>query len=65
MKLVKTISKIFVKHFLQIDNITFGNLVSSNIKKIPIQKEIHIKSYVKSEKNRSQVVNQKFENVEK
>ena len=65
MKLVKTISKIFVKDFLQIDNITFGNLVSSNIKKIPIQKEIHIKSCVKSEKNRSQVVNQKLDNVEK
>ena len=42
----------------EIDNIAFGNLVSSNIKKIPIKKEIHIKSYVKSEKNRSQVVNQ-------
>ena len=64
MKLVDYL-KNFVKDFWQIDNITFGNLVSSNIKKIPIQKEIHIKSYVKSEKNRSQVVNQKFENVEK
>ena len=26
---------------------------------------MHIKSYVKSEKNRSQVVNQKLDNVEK
>ena len=49
----------------EIDNIAFGNLVSSNIKKIPIKKEIHIKSYVKREKNRSQVVNQKLDNVEK
>ena len=32
----------FIKDFLQIDNITFGNLVSGNIKKLPIQKEIHI-----------------------
>ena len=55
----------FVKDFLQVDNITFENLVSNNTKKLPIQKKIHIKSYVKSEKNRIQVVNKKLENVEK
>ena len=55
----------FVKYFLQVGNITFENLVSNNTKKLPIQQKMHIKSYVKSEKNRIQVVNKKLENVEK
>ena len=29
----------FVKDFLQVDNITFQNLVSNNTKKLPIQKK--------------------------
>ena len=60
-EIVKNYHENFVKDFLQVGNITFENLVSNNTKKkLPIQKEIHIKSYVKSEKNRIQVVNKKL-----
>ena len=38
---------------------------SNTVEKIPVVKEVQVKSSVKSEKNRSQVVNQNLENVEK
>ena len=38
---------------------------SKTVEKIPVVKEVQVKSYVKSEKNRSQVVTQKLDNIEK
>ena len=50
----------FVNDFLQADNIKFEKQ-----KNYQFKEKIHIKSNVKSEKNRIQVVNKKLENVEK
>ena len=60
----KNYIKNFVNDFLQIDSATFTNLVNSKTI-LPREKNIYIKSYVKSEKNRSQTVKQELQGVEK
>ena len=54
----------FVNDFLQINSTTFTNLVDTKTI-LPTEKKIHTKSYVKSEKNRSQTVKQELQDVEK
>ena len=54
----------FVNDFLQINSTTFANLTDSKTI-LPREKKIHIKSYAKSEKNRSQTVKQELQDVEK
>ena len=39
--------------------------VSNEVEKIPVTKEVNVKSHVKGKKNRSQIVNQKLDNAEK
>ena len=63
-KIGKKYIKNFVNDFLQIDSTTFTNLVSSKTI-LPREKKIHIKSYVKSKKNRSQTLKQELQGVEK
>ena len=60
----KNYIKNFVNDFLQIDSATYTNLVNSKTI-LPREKNIYIKSYVKSEKNRSQTVKQELQGVEK
>ena len=55
----------FITDFLHIDISTIQTFFSNTVEKIPVVKEVQVKSYVKSEKNRSQVVTQKLDNIEK
>ena len=54
-----------LKIFINIDNITTEQFFPNKIERIPIVKEIQVNSFIKSEKNRIQVVNQKLSNTEK
>ena len=58
-------SENFITDFLYIDISTMQTFFSNTVEKITVVKGVWVKSYVKSEKNRSQVVNQNLNNVEK
>ena len=56
----------FIKDFLCISSETLQtNYQVSEIVRVPIEKTFNVKSYHKSNKNRSQVVYKKFDNCEK
>ena len=56
----------FIKDFLCISNETIEkNYEIENIVRVPVEKTFNVKSYHKSDKNRTQVVYKKFENCEK
>ena len=56
----------FIKDFLCISNETIEkNYEIENIVCVPVEKTFNVKSYHKSDKNRTQVVYKKFENCEK
>ena len=55
----------FIIDFLHIDISTMQTFFSNTVEKLPVVKEVQVKSYVKSEKIRSQVVKQNLDNVEK
>ena len=56
----------FIKDFLCISSETLQtNFQVSEVVRVPIEKTFNVKSYHKSNKNRSQVVYKKFDNCEK
>ena len=56
----------FIKDFLCILSETIQtNFQVSEVVRVPIEKTFNVKSYHKSDKNRSQVVYKKFDNCEK
>ena len=56
----------FIKDFLCISSETLQtNYQVSEIVRVPIEKTFNVKSYHKSNKNRSQVAHKKFDNCEK
>ena len=56
----------FIKDFLCISNQTLQkNFEVSEVVWVPVDKTFNVKSYLKSDKNRSLVVNKKFDNFEK
>ena len=56
----------FIKDFLCISNQTLEKIFQvSEVVRIPVEKTFNVKSYHKSDKNRSQVVYKKFDNCEK
>ena len=56
----------FIKDFLGTSNQTLEkNFQVSEVVRVPIEKTFNVKSYHKSNKNRSQVVYRKFDNCEK
>ena len=56
----------FIKDFLCISNQTLEkNFQVSEVVRVPADKTFNVKSYHKSDKNRSQVVYKKFDNCEK
>ena len=56
----------FIKNFLCISNQTLEkNVQVSEVVWVPVDKTFNVKSYHKSDKNRSQVVYKKFDNCEK
>ena len=56
----------FIKDFLCISNQTLEkNFQVSEVVRVPVEKTFNVKSYHKSDKNRSQVVYKKFDNCEK
>ena len=52
----------FIKDFLSISNETLQTNFQVDIVRVPIEKTCNVKSYHKSNKNRSQVVYKKFDN---
>ena len=66
IKGVDTVDKNFIKDFLCISNQTLEKIFQvSEVVRIPVEKTFNVKSYHKSDKNRSQVVYKKFDNCEK
>ena len=64
--IVKDYIENFIKDFLCISNQTLEkNFQVSEVVRVPVEKTFHVKSYHKSDKNRSQVVHKKFDNCEK
>ena len=55
----------FIKNFLNFSDRTLNSNYKGITKRIPIQKTFQVKSYVKSLKNRTQIINQTFVNCEK
>ena len=66
IKGVDTVDANFIKDFLCISNQTLEkNFQVSEVVRVPVEKTFNVKSYHKSDKNRSQVVYKKFDNCEK
>ena len=66
IKGVDTVDKNFIKDFLCISDQTLEkNFQVSEVVRVPVEKTFNVKSYHKSDKNRSQVVYKKFDNCEK
>ena len=55
----------FIKDFINLSDRTIESTYKLNIIRKPIQKKFLVKSYIKSSKNRSQVINQKVDGCEK
>ena len=55
----------FIKDFLCISNQTLEKNFQVRLAQVPVEKAFNVKSYHKSDKNRSQVVYKKFDNCEK
>ena len=55
----------FIKDLLNLSNRTMKSNYKVIIKRIPVEKTFQVKSYVKSIKNRTQVINQTFVHCEK
>ena len=55
----------FIKDFLNLSDQTIESNYKVIIKRIPVEKTSQVKSYVKSIKNRTQVINQRFVDCEK
>ena len=56
----------FIKDFLCISNQTLEkNFQVSEVAQVPVEKAFNVKSYHKSDKNRSQIVYKKFDNCGK
>ena len=55
----------FIKDFINLSDRTIESTYKLNIIRKPIQKKFLVKSYIKSSKNRSQVINQKVDGSEK
>ena len=55
----------FIKDLLNLSNRTMKSNYKVIIKRIPVEKTFQVKSYVKSIKNRTQVINQTFVDCEK
>ena len=55
----------FNKNFLNLNDRTLNSNYKGITKRIPIQKTFQVKSYVKSVKNRTQIINQALVNCEK
>ena len=56
----------FVRDFLRISNKTLEtNFQVSEVVRVPVEKTFNVKSYHKSDKNKSQVVYKKIDNCEK
>ena len=57
--------EVFIKDFICISNQTFEiNSQVNEVVRVPVDKTFNVKSYHKSDKNRSQVVYKKFDNCE-
>ena len=66
IKGVDTVDTNFIKDFLCISNQTLEkNFQVSEVVRVPVEKTFNVKSYHKSDKNRSQLVYNKFDNCEK
>ena len=55
----------FIKDFLNLSDQTIESNYKVIIKRIPVEKTFQVKSYVKSIKNRTHVINQRFVDCEK
>ena len=55
----------FVTDFLNINQKTINSFHKEEIKKIPVEKTVQVKFYIKSNKNRMQLINQKINNCKK
>ena len=55
----------FIKDFLCISNQILEKNFQVRLAQVPVEKAFNVKSYHKSDKNRSQVVYKKFDNCEK
>ena len=55
----------FIKDFLNISDQTLEANYKVEIERVPIEKNFKVKSYTKSNKNRSQVINKTLNNCEK
>ena len=55
----------FIRDFLNTSTKTIKLNYKVQIQSMPVEKTFKVKSYNKSEKNRSQVINKEFENCEK
>ena len=65
-EVAKDYTENFIKDFLCISNQTLEkNFQVSEVVRVPVEKAFNVKSYHKSDKNRSQVVYKKFDNCEK